>query len=476
MSRGSQQTGSPNLDGWVRAHFDAHLHTVSSPLGWELGDIVGLALRRNPRRAHLLVSTVLGKHVPADPRTIRGVGLLLGLLVAHQELEADPGRPTQLEHVAAALLAGRFDELSHLKAGPAGAEAVVFGFAETATGLGHCVAEALGAAWYLHSTRREIVGVPVAARFEEGHSHATSHLVQPIPADLVRTGPVLVLVDDELSTGTTAMQAIAELHRLQPRRKYIIAALIDLRAPGDVQAMKQFGTALGCEISVVALVSGSVELPAGLAAAAHSYIQQQPVTVAGPIAGTAPVRIDIPWPADLPEGGRHGFLAADFAAFETAAAAAAELIRAGLPPAARRVLVIGTEEFSYLPLRLAGLLADLPGRQARFQTTTRSPVHAEPVATYPVQRGFSFVSPEGDTEAPRYLYNADWRSPDGRPDDSGQSVDGSTDTIVLVIDQAMDRPELLADDGLLAVIGQLGVPVVLAVIAGCRPDQLRARR
>ncbi|HEY4422354.1 MAG TPA: phosphoribosyltransferase domain-containing protein, partial [Pseudonocardia sp.] len=33
--------------------------------------LLGLALRRNPRRAQLLVSRVLGKHVPADPRLVR---------------------------------------------------------------------------------------------------------------------------------------------------------------------------------------------------------------------------------------------------------------------------------------------------------------------------------------------------------------------------------------------------------------------
>ena len=33
-----------------------------------LADLAGLAVRRNPRRAHLVVSTVLGKHIPVDPR------------------------------------------------------------------------------------------------------------------------------------------------------------------------------------------------------------------------------------------------------------------------------------------------------------------------------------------------------------------------------------------------------------------------
>ncbi len=95
-----------------------------------LPDLVEVALRRNPRRAQLLVSTVLGKHIPADPRVVHGTGLELGRLVG-KALE--------------------------------GRSALVLGFAETATGLGHCVAEALGAD-YLHSTRRTVAGRDRARR------------------------------------------------------------------------------------------------------------------------------------------------------------------------------------------------------------------------------------------------------------------------------------------------------------------------
>ena len=50
--------------------------------GLALTDLFDLALRVNPKRPHLLVSTVLAKHVPTDPRIVRGSGLLLGLRVA----------------------------------------------------------------------------------------------------------------------------------------------------------------------------------------------------------------------------------------------------------------------------------------------------------------------------------------------------------------------------------------------------------
>lgn len=94
-----------------------------------LTDLLGLALRRNPKRAHLLVSNVLGKHVPQSPSVVYGQGFALGRRVR--------------------------DLLGDEEA----ARAVVLGYAETATGLGHSVADGIALAPYLHSTRRPVPGV-----------------------------------------------------------------------------------------------------------------------------------------------------------------------------------------------------------------------------------------------------------------------------------------------------------------------------
>ena len=146
-----------------------------------LTDLLGLALRRNPKRAHLLVSHVLGKHVPQSPSVVYGYGFTLGR---------------------------RVRDLLGEEAGAA----VVLGYAETATGLGHSVADGLGLAPYLHSTRRPVAGVATAGGFEESHSHATSHLLLPEdPALLASDGP-LVLVDDEFSTGNTVLNTVRDLH------------------------------------------------------------------------------------------------------------------------------------------------------------------------------------------------------------------------------------------------------------------------
>src|SRR4051794_36057138 len=156
--------------------------------------MAGLAVRRNPRRAHLVVSPVLGKHVPVEPRLARATAEALGTR-------------------AAALLEGQ-------------AEPVVLGYAETATGLGHCVADALGAP-YVHSTRRTMPGRESVLNFEEKHSHATLHYLLPDDVSMLDAAGTVVLADDELTTGATVINTIRAIEERSHHAQYVVAALLD---------------------------------------------------------------------------------------------------------------------------------------------------------------------------------------------------------------------------------------------------------
>ncbi|MFI6570922.1 phosphoribosyltransferase [Nocardia fluminea] len=393
-----------------------------------IGALVQPGLRRNPRRAHLLVSTVLGKHLPTDPRIVIGAGNRLADLV--REVLGDR-------------------------------EAVVLGFAETATGLGHCVAARIDAGCYLHSTRRHESRATTLTGFEEGHSHATSHLLQPAPAAIFANDLPLVLVDDEISTGDTAIDAVRALHAFAPRSHYVLASLVDMRTPADRTKFEAAAAELGARIDTVCLASGRTELPAGLI----DTVTALPDPQLNPVA-TEPGsygRIELSWPADVPEGGRHGILRADNAAFDVAVKSVADEVNTRLDAefAGRPVIVIGHEELMYLPLRLAADLADA-GTPTRFQTTTRSPAYVLDEPGYPLRRGFRFTAPELDPTAQRYLYNAQW--PDADP------------VLLVVIDPPADTPELVAPGGLVDVLTASGADVLIAVLPGADPRALQAGR
>jgi adenine/guanine phosphoribosyltransferase-like PRPP-binding protein len=323
--------------------------------------LVELALRRNPKRAHLLVSTVLGKHIPTDPRVVHATGLRLGAAV--RAVLSSP-------------------------------DALVLGYAETATGLGHCVAEELGAQ-YLHSTRREVPTLDAAGSFEEAHSHATGHLLLPEDPDVLHRDRPVVLVDDELSTGATALNTIAELHRIHPHSQYVIAALVDVRDAEDRDRTAKTAASLGVPIEVVALETGTVTWPADFPARAAEVVE---ATFSPTITGDSRadvVLIEASWPTHVREGGRHGFGPADV----LAARAAAGALAARIGPCGGRMLVLGTEELMYAPLLVALALAErLP--DVRYSTTTRSPVVAIDEPGYPIRTALDF-----DADGARFAYN-----------------------------------------------------------------------
>ncbi|WP_327149072.1 phosphoribosyltransferase [Nocardia sp. NBC_01329] len=397
----------------------------------EITDLLQPGLRKNPRRAHLLVSTVLGKHLPTDPMRVRDSGDRLGDLVR-------------------AVLGDQ--------------DAVVLGFAETATGLGHCVATRIDAACYLHSTRRTVPGAVTLTGFEEGHSHATSHLLQPMPGDVFTAGLPLVLVDDEISTGNTALDAIQALHEFAPRTHYVLATLVDMRTDADRDRFAAAAAALGARIDTVCLASGTAILPDGLVAT----VARLPAAELNPVAVRrgASARLDLSWPDDMPEGGRHGFLRADRAGFEQAADAAAKMLRDQLVTqySGRPVIVLGHEELMYLPLCLAVTIAE-SGIPVRYQTTTRSPAHVLDEPGYPLRRGFRFTAPELGEEQPRYLYNASW------PDDPSADP-----VLVFVADSPADSELLDAPGGLVDVLTAAGSDVLVAVVRGADPRTLAAAR
>ncbi len=396
-----------------------------------LTDLLGLALRRNPKRAHLLVSHVLGKHVPQSPAVVYGHGLALGRRV-RELLGADEAD-----------------------------RAVVLGYAETATGLGHSVADGLGTAPCLHSTRRPVPGVAPAGGFEESHSHATSHLLLPEdPALLVGDGP-LVLVDDEFSTGNTVLNTIRDLHERYPRRRYVVVALVDMRSAADAGRLDLFAQEIGARVDLVAAASGTVRLPEGVLekgqelVARHESPAQQGQQPPGRVARV--VRVDLCWPRGLPDGGRHGFTPRHRIRLDNALPAMAARLAGAIPDDARRVLVLGFEELMYAPLRLARELEQVTDAEVRYSTTTRSPVLAVDDPGYAIRSRLVFPAHDDPADGPgeRYAYNV---------------AGAGFDTVVAVVDSVADTPELHAPDGLLAQLAAHTPHVLLAVVPSYVPE------
>ncbi|MGP5311524.1 phosphoribosyltransferase domain-containing protein [Psychrobacter faecalis] len=159
---------------------------------YQLEDLLGFAQRINPKRAFLFVSKVLGRHIPVAPSVMRGA----------------------------------FTDLADLVPDDLPEPILVIGMAETAVGLSAGVHQALQTrypnALLLNSTRHaqhdgnhDKSSHSLLTMFSEDHSHASQHLIYQSAVTVTQAqllaSKTLIMVDDEASTGNTCVNVVTAL-------------------------------------------------------------------------------------------------------------------------------------------------------------------------------------------------------------------------------------------------------------------------
>jgi pyrimidine operon attenuation protein/uracil phosphoribosyltransferase len=416
---------------FVSDNLDVKIENKNQIVG--IKDLVGLALRKNPKRAHLLVSKVLGKHIPASPGLIIAAGQLLGAK-AYDALGGRVAGMNAVSELIKSKLHGsevefpvEFPKYNISNYIPA----IVVGYAETATSLGHIVAEYLDAP-YIHSTRYGHTDKIPYGKFEEAHSHATSHKLLPDNAEFFNNELPMVLVDDELSTGKTILATIDELQSLNPRKKYIVVTLIDCRDEADKMALENFGNKIGAEIVVVSLSEGVVTYPEDIVERAAQIINDIPAKAIHHHANiwqTHKIKVDF----SSFSHARYGIEEFDSELAKDIAHNVSEKVKG-------KTLILGTEEFMYLPLTV-GYHLENAGVDVYSSSTTRSPVAPYDNSGYAIKNCLTFLGPENEE---RFAYN----------------IEGF-DTIVVIVEPGTELEEITKPGGLAQGLASLTKNIIL---------------
>jgi Phosphoribosyl transferase/TRSP domain C terminus to PRTase_2 len=330
-------------------------HVEGSRFRFEVGrdtarfrDLCDVAIRRNPRRPFLFVSRVLGRHWPTRPHELRSAAAQLGCLVEERSM----GRPTMF-----------------------------IGMAETATALAqavfaHCHAAGIDCC-YTESTRRESAA-DVAFRFSEAHSHARSHRVNlPRPHSRVeralREAPLVVVIDDEATTGNTALACRSAIERWRGTRCDFLLAVLMSWLPR--------GAELSGRPEVLSISEGTFSFESDGRSEGDT-----PKGTAAPPRDSRTPDASSPLPATESSLG-----------LESPQQAGKEPVPAAWTRGT--ALVVGSGEFAYRPLLLAERL-EAEGATAWLQATTRSPIRVGGAITH--ARSFPALDGEPRIE---YLYN-----------------------------------------------------------------------
>ncbi|MCI0377936.1 MAG: phosphoribosyltransferase family protein [Gemmataceae bacterium] len=316
-----------------------------------LDELCAFGSRRNRKRGFLVISKVLGKHIPVRPSLMQHTHVSLA-----RDLVRAPG------------------------------PVLVVALAETAVGLGQGVYEEIlrqsgrSDLLFLHSTRYRLER-PLALSFRESHSHATEHLLylptEPRAQHIFETARTLILVDDELTTGRTLEGLTVEYLRIYPRLHTVLFACLTNWLSGERRA--EIVRRLGCGVEFHQLLEGSLE-----------FIPD-PAFDPGP-APDLTGRDDFKDAYLGVESGRLGLCGPRTPDFE-------RLIREADLGGGERVLVLGTGEFAHPPYLFARRLEEL-GWDVHYQSTTRSPV----LAGDGIASALEFIDNYHD-EIANYVYN-----------------------------------------------------------------------
>jgi hypothetical protein len=284
------------------------LEVAKNMTGRDEDELFDIAARANPKRGFLIVSKLIGRHIPTRPSVMRASMANLAELI-------DRDLP-----------------------GPV----IFLGMAETAVGLGQGVhaawREMTGRddAWFIQSTRQTHPELTVWATFEEGHSHATNHLVHlPEDIDVFRRAKSLVVVDDECSTGTTFIKVEEAMRAVMPELERVVDVVITEWSQSETRER-------------VSLVSGTM--------------CWEPNGVVTDIPGE--------------NASRHGMAKIGAAPGRTGYRRPANITLSRVPDVipGERITVLADGENAYDALRIAELL-EAKGAIAAVQSITRSPAH-----------------------------------------------------------------------------------------------------
>lgn len=320
----------------------------------------------NKKRPYLLVNPLQGKHVPVQPKEARYLFTALADAVAK--------------------------ELQEKKT------VLVIAFAETATAIGAGVAAALPQrTFFLHTTREEVEGAEYLY-FSESHSHATEQrlVVTDLKPILTQVDQIL-FVEDEVTTGNTIRKLIGQLQQVEdlPLERFGIASLLN----GMTKEIRTSFQKDGIHLTYL-VASDNLAYAKKLEQYRFDGVRSLP-----------PRKLDV-WEQIRqisqefvqPQNTRR---VVETVSYQAQTEEFAQRISEAFRPeqTQERVLVLGTEEYMYVPLCVAEILSQREDiREVRFHATTRSPILPSTEPEYPLHRRQQLCSVY-DPERVTYLYN-----------------------------------------------------------------------
>jgi len=302
----------------------------------------------NKKRNYLVVNRLQGKHIPVRP---------------YEALDM-------------------FKALAKpLRENYAGERLLLIGFAETATAIGAAVALELGAD-YMQTTRELLPDVEYLY-FSEEHSHATQQKLVKNDIDVVIDKiDRIIFIEDEVTTGKTILNIIDIIEKLYANKiQFSVASVLNGM---DEKALSHYASRNIALFWLVKTEHGEYAKRAEAYKGDGKYI----VCGRGAMDKAFTARMQciktdaVMDTRRLVTAGCYAKSCEDFVQQVMEQIDLQDM---------NKILVLGTEEFMYLPLYVAWQL-EKQGKDVRFHATTRSPIMVDMQEDYPFHARYELRS------------------------------------------------------------------------------------
>ena len=416
-----------------------------------------MAARKNTKRGFLFVSKILGKHIPVHPLIplIGGVALATRYVSMMYNETVFEERCDFSEAFMNQAAMKRMAEYNHENQLSLPEPTLFIGFAETATALGHAVFSSFATnARYIHTTRENIVGIDNILHFKEEHSHATEHDCYAIDPSLFKNEDMIVLVDDEITTGKSALNFIRAIQSKYPRRQYAVLSILDWRSCAEKKRFADIETELGIRIHPISLLSGSIAVTGKPVV---DVLEPKPIVASNAIKSVVETIVldnelgrvlefssldangEVNKTPYLYSTGRFGINSMEQAELEHVFQQVGSAL--GKKRQGQKTLCLGTGEFMYIPFKIASYMGD----DIVVQSTTRSPIYPAKHDGYAVQQAISFASPN-DSSIVNYVYNI---------------PEAYYDEVFVFLEREVDSKAL---ESLLKALESLAIPRIVCIV------------
>ncbi len=282
----------------------------------------------NPKRDFLFCNRIQGKHIPT--------------------------RPSSAINLFRQLADKIYKKTSNKKV-------LVIGFAETATAIGATVADWLPNSVYYIQTTREKCNCGRLIEFQEEHSHATEQYLcgnwESIPYyDYV------LFIDDEISTGKTVLNFINEFKKVNNKVTFGVGSICNWQTEDNINKYNELG------IDIFALIKGSVKDINGkmdVTVRDLNKVEESKITDSLSAINCEDI-FDLERTGRIPRGSKYN---KDILSVVRAVLKDIE----GKVDKESKILVLGTEEFMYVPIQV-GLVLENHGYNVFTHSNSRSSI------------------------------------------------------------------------------------------------------